>query len=613
MGTDTSKSLFDQAMNDIMAGNYVAAEIALQQASEINEESTTLYAACWATLLALRGREQEAIEVLEERLETFSTDSNLLLAYGLALEKLEKFEDAEDAFRESLAADSEHPGALRGLSACLTRKGDIIGGCRLAAKAFTLAPDNLVLAKNAVELLEKAGQTSTAYDVMELGAHYNPEDEELVTRSVEHCLTCGEMERAWDLLSQTDSARPWAAGWKASFLDWQGETEKANQLIQDTLRRPAGQDNTFLFHLSNILMRRGEVGAAEAYVEHILASDPQHSGALRIRADFAVGRLEYNPSVDPLASAVAAHDETPGWPRFWSLVTAQEFELAEETLGALAEDERFTSDPVEAARLELAEQLFLVLTTGEESESELHSLDELPVEASCGVLLEFLDILDGQLSKVEEIADFRDVLNEELGNRDPILRLTRYYAMGRWDDLKAALDILPLDSPEEEPEVIDPAHPRMFHELYTLLHALAVGESSAVESFTLENADPNVARNAFDVLFQKGILNPTEQKFLDKLQGEANRVAELELPDPDITDDSAPAYQVGGLINARDADVVYETEDGELIEDFNEEDYEIIEEVEPDPDDPDYEYVWVEEEFVEEEEDEFVEEPQDKL
>ena len=89
MGTDTSKSLFDQAMNDIMAGNYVAAEIALQQASEINEESTTLYAACWATLLALRGREQEAIEVLEERLETFSTDSNLLLAYGLALEKME--------------------------------------------------------------------------------------------------------------------------------------------------------------------------------------------------------------------------------------------------------------------------------------------------------------------------------------------------------------------------------------------------------------------------------------------------------------------------------------------------------------------------------------------
>ena len=222
-------------------------------------------------------------------------------------------------------------------------------------------------------------------------------------------------------------------------------------------------------------------------------------------------------------------------------------------------------------------------------------------------------MLDGQLSKIEEVADFRDVLNEELGNRDPILRLTRFYAMGRWDDLKAALDILPLESPEEEPEVVDPANPKMFHDLYTLLHALAVGEESAVESFTLEDADPHVAQNAFDVLFQKGVLNPTEQKFLDKLQGEANRVAEQELPDPDVTDDSAPAYEVGGLINARDADVVYETEDGELIEDFNEEDYEIIEEVEPDPDDPDYEYVWVEEEFVEEEEDEFVEEPQDSF
>ncbi|MCA9781207.1 MAG: hypothetical protein KC800_31015, partial [Candidatus Eremiobacteraeota bacterium] len=100
MGTDTSKSLFDQAMKEILATNYVAAEMLLQQASEINEESTTLYAASWAILLALRDREEEAIEILEERLEHFSTDPKLLLAYGITLEKMKKFEDAEDAFRE---------------------------------------------------------------------------------------------------------------------------------------------------------------------------------------------------------------------------------------------------------------------------------------------------------------------------------------------------------------------------------------------------------------------------------------------------------------------------------------------------------------------------------
>ena len=42
MSTDTSKSLFDQAMKEILATNYVAAELLLQQASEINEEHTTL-------------------------------------------------------------------------------------------------------------------------------------------------------------------------------------------------------------------------------------------------------------------------------------------------------------------------------------------------------------------------------------------------------------------------------------------------------------------------------------------------------------------------------------------------------------------------------------------
>lgn len=599
-----------------MAGNFVAAELSLQQAAEINEEHTTLYAACWATLLALRGRESEAIELLEQRLESFSTDPNLLLAYGLTLEKQGKLEDAEDAFRESLENDPDHPGALRGLSTCLTQKGDVVGGCRLAAKAFMLAPDNLVLAKNAVELLEAAGQSNTAFEVMELGAHYNPEDEELVTRAVEHCLTRGEEERAWDLLNQTDAARPWAAGWKASFLDWKGETQKANQLIQDTLRRPAGEDNGFLFHLSNILLRRGEVHAAEAYVEHILASDPQHPGANRIRADFSVGRFDYNPAVDPLGTAVAAHDETPGWPRFWSLVVSDEFELAEETLGGLADDENFTSDPVEAARLELAEQLFLVLSTGEEAESELHALDEIPLEAACGVLLEFLEVLDGKLAKKHEISDFSALLNEELGNRDPVLRLTRYYAQGKLDDLKAALDVFEVEEEEPDTELPNPASPQMFHDLYTLLHALATGRAEAVDNFNLQESNPHIAQNAFDVLFQKGILNPTEQKFLDKLQGEADRMAEMDVPDPTGTDDSTPDYEVGGLINAKDSQpVIYETEDGEIIEDYNEEDYEIIEEVEPDPDDPDYEYVWVEEEFEEEEQDEYAPaepaEPQD--
>ena len=517
MGTDTSKSLFDQAMKEILATNYVAAEMLLQQASEINEESTTMYAASWAILLALRDREEEAIEILEERLEQFSTDPKLLLAYGITLEKLEKFDDAEDAFRESLEADEECPGALRGLSACLERKGDLIGGCRLAAKAFSLQPDNLVLAKSAAELLEKAGQKTTAHEVLELGAHYNPEDEELVVKAVQSCLQRGEMERAWEVLLLVDETQGWAAGWKASFLDWQEEHDRANDIIQKTLTRSTGGDLSFLFHLCCILMRRGEVAAAEAYLEHILGVDAQHPGALRMRADFAIGRFDYNPAIDPLAAAIMASEDTPTWARFWTQMNAGEVSEAEETLGMMAEDELLLADPTEIARLELAEQLFLVFSTGQAAETELHALNELPSETACGILLEFLEVLDGKFAEEETLEPYRRQLNAQLGRRDPILRLTRFYALERWSKLKEALAEFDANVPPDADEATLVTH-EMVSEMYNFLYALGTEDDSVVDEFEFES-QAILANNALDVLTQKSDKNPVEQRFIDKIRG----------------------------------------------------------------------------------------------
>jgi Flp pilus assembly protein TadD len=607
MGTDTSKSLFDQAMKEILATNYVAAELLLQQASEINEEHTTLYAASLAILLALRGREDEAIELLEERLEEFSTDSSLLLAYGITLEKQEKFADAEDAFRESLESDEESPGALRGLSACLERKGDIIGGCRLAAKAFSLQPENLVLAKNAAKLLTRAGQTNTAADILELGAHYNPEDEELVVKALESCLQRGEPDRAWEIMMLLDETQGWAAAWKASFLDWHGKFDHSNDIIQETLKRPAGADLNFLFHLCCILMRRGEVGAAEYYIEHILSVDAQHPGALRMRADFAMARFDYNPAIDPVASAIIASEDTPTWARFWLQVNAGETEDAEETLGFLAEDEMLLSDPAEVARLELAELFFLILSTGETAETELLALNELPSETACGILLEYLEVMDGKFAEDATLDQFRQMLNLELGVRDPVLRLTRLYAMERWDKLESALADYDESLPPDADEVMLANH-EIISQLYNFLHALGTEQDDAVDEFDFQS-DPILANNALDVLSQKSEKNAVEQRFIDKIKGELEKVTIREIAEPVKLDDSPSLYEVGGVLDHRDmAVVVYETEDGELIEDYNAEDYEVIDEVEEDADDENYEYVWVEEEV----EEEFVpEEPSD--
>jgi len=491
----------------------------------------------------------------------------------------------------------------------LERKGDVVGGCRLAAKAFSLAPDNLVLAKTAADLLEKAGQVNTAFEVVELAAHYNPEDEELVTSAVKGCLSRGESERAWDILVQVDETSAWAAGWKASFLDWQGDQERANDLIQKTLTKSGEADVDFLFQLACILMRRGEVAAAENYIEHILGIDPQHAGALRMVADFSIGRFEYNPTIDPLASAIEASTAIPGWARFWHLINSNKLEDAEETLGEMAEDEELISEPAEIARLELAEQLFLVLSTGDAAESELHSLEDLPSEASCGILLEFLEILDGSLNEFEGIGEYRALLNEELGLRDPVLRLTRHYALGQWDELADAIDSFE-EQKRSAPEDQDQEQARI-GSLYTLLHALGTEQEEAVESFDFK-ADPEFTSMALDVLSQRKERNKTEQRFLDKLQGELQAVAVTEEPLPEEGDAN---YVAGDMLNAKDAEVViYETEDGEPISDFDEEEYEVLEEfeaeVEPDPEDEDYEYVWIEEE-IEVEDDSEPQEPTD--
>ncbi|MCA9775344.1 MAG: hypothetical protein KC800_01450, partial [Candidatus Eremiobacteraeota bacterium] len=197
----------------------------------------------------------------------------------------------------------------------------------------------------------------------------------------------------------------------------------------------------------------------------------------------------------------------------------------------------------------------------------------------------------------------RRQLNHHLGLRDPILRLTRFYALERWPKLKEALAEFDANEPPDADEGTL-ATREMVSELYNFLYALGTEDDSAVDEFEFES-QAILANNALDVLTQKSEKNPVEQRFIDKIRGELEKVKVREIAEPVKTDDSPSMYEVGGVLDHRDMEiVVYETEDGELIEDFNAEDYEIIEEIEED--DEDYEYVWVEEEVDEELEDEGV-------
>lgn len=594
-------------MKEILAGNFVPAEHLLQQASEINEESTTLYAASWAVLLALRDREEEAISILEERLATHSTDGNLLLAYGITLEKQGLFEDAEDAFREVISRDPNNPGALRGLSAVAHRKGQLVEAATLAVRAFSEVPDNAIFAKTAADRLEAIQQPKTAFEVLEMGALYNPEDEELVSRALKGCLANNLIDRARDILTIVDINQPWAAGWKASFLDWQGERDKADELIARTLARPAGNDTEFLFQCACIMMRREEVEAAEQYVERILAQDPQHTGALRIRADLSLGRTDLDGAIDPLRKAFSlSPDALTGWRLFWSCTASSRWEEAEDTLAALSEDEDLMADMLESMRLELA-GVFLEAAQGEDlSVAEFANLDMLPNEASAGLLLEFLEAVEDYPHSTPSLQSLYGLLFEELGRRDPLLRLHRLYARSNWERLESALEDLRNSIEDGEP-ALGFEQSGSVYRLYGLLTALAKQDLERVER-SQKGLDAETRSALRHILGQKTQRNPLEQRWLDGALS-----PETPAPTPDDTlasrAASAPAPTnapltgvplagapfTGGILDHRDAvEVIYETEDGEVITDLQSGDYEIIDD--EDEDDDEWEYIWVEEE-----------------
>ena len=599
MSTDTSKSLFEQAMKEINSGNYIPAEHLLQQASEINEEGTTLYAASWAVLLALRDREDEAIAILEERLATFSTDANLLLAYGITLEKQENYDDAEDAFREVVARDPRNPGALRGLSAIMKRKGDMMEAAKLAAQAFAEVPDNAIFAKQAADMLEALDQPKTAFEILDLGALYNPEDEELVSRALKGCLANNMIERAREILTIVDINQPWAAGWKASFLDWQGEHARADELITRTLSRPAGNDTGFLFQCACIMMRRENLDAADQYVERILAQDPQHTGALRIRADLSLGRTDLDGAIDPLMKAFSlSSDALTGWRLFWSCVISRRWDDAEETLATLSEDEELMDDVLESMRLELA-SAFLDAAQNKPLEAEsFPSLDMLPSEASCGVLLEFLENVEEYKHQTKSLDKLYAVLFDELGQRDPLLRLNRLYARSSWKLMNKALEDMFTSIENGEP-VLGFEQTGNVHRLYSLLTGLATLDQDRIDKFSA-NMGTEMQTVVSNILRQKPQRNAIEQRWLDRLtgyqeapaQGRAvNEPAPLQTTPTGVNIDARTTI-TGANVNTNEqkVQVVYETEDGQLITDLSSGDYEIVEE----EDDEDGEWEWVE-------------------
>lgn len=299
---------YTQAERLVSEGKFAAAELMLRQATELGGNNQ-VYVAALATLLGLQeGRGEESLELLKEQLEKNPEEPSLLVAQALTAKASGNAEEAEKALRKAVKVNSNHAFAHHSLSKLLVDKGSMGEAEVHACKAFALVPDQPDYAMTAIELLEAAGKHDYAYEVASLGASFCPEEMELVQKAVEGALEREEPQRAWETLEESNDDLPWVLGWKATLLDYQGNPERADALLEQGHDR-FPEDPDFLFLEAAIWVRRQQPEQAMMLIERLLELCPTHRGALRLRADIAFGN---DSTTEAVADLQAMLELEPG-------------------------------------------------------------------------------------------------------------------------------------------------------------------------------------------------------------------------------------------------------------------------------------------------------------
>lgn len=279
---------YTQAERLVSEGNFAAAELMLRQAAELGG-TNRVYVAALAALLSLQeGRADESLSLVEDQLSLTPNEPALLVAKAMAAKASGKPELAEESLRQAVKTNPNHAYAHHSLGKVLVDAGKEKEAETHACKAFALVPDQPDYALAAIELLEAAGKSDYAFEVASIGASFCPQDMELVQKAVEGALAREEPDRAWDALQESNEDLPWVLGWKATLLDHNGDTEKADALL-DQGRERFPEDPDFLFLEAAIFVRRQLNEEAMEMIEHLLNLCPTHRGALRLRADLSFG------------------------------------------------------------------------------------------------------------------------------------------------------------------------------------------------------------------------------------------------------------------------------------------------------------------------------------
>lgn len=545
MNLSDPESLYIAAQRMLDQGQVGAAEMMLRQATELADEDSPLYAAGLAVLMSIQGRPEESLELLGDRMEHLPEDATLMVAYGITMEASGDEEAAEDAFREALESNPENPAAQHGLALRLRQRGKLEEAERLACQAFRAVPEHPLYAMTACEMLESRGKRDLAFEVAEVGALYNPDEPDLVKRAVEGALAREMPERAWEVLSESDDASPWVAGWKATLLDMDGRYEEADELIAHT-RSKGADDTTYLFLLACIYLRREDFETTNQLVTQILDLDPEHAGAFKIQAEISMEELGLEEAIDPLSKAYeGTQDAETGWELVSTYYSTSHY------LDALNLSKRLKDDPEMPSTL-YPTYAMLCHAALDEKDAAFAFLDEIPIEMAMAALEEMAK--HGSQSPAEQALAAtlkKQIAAAEAGPPpDPLAIASSHYAEKRYQEcLEFAEGIVEEDNPDRMAAA----------EMFVLLAAAALGQAELVEELS-EALHPELVEVALARLDDSGAGND--------LEAALREVLEERLPEPVAAEASEEAEE------ADETDETDETDESEEPEEDLESDQE---------------------------------------
>ena len=214
--------------------------------------------------------------------------------------------------RAALNESPENVGLLRLAADIYQRSGnsELAGESLSSAVRMSNADPDIVLAYLA--FLQKTGQGGSMEAVLSDAVQRRPDSQQLLSALGALHIQKQDWSAAERILKQLRPLDDAAADrLQAAILTGQGRTEEAVALLERMGETPGGGSNSMATTIVQVYAQTGQRAAAHAFVDDILAKDPENAEALRLRGALLQLDGEEDKAIAAFREAIAANPEDP--------------------------------------------------------------------------------------------------------------------------------------------------------------------------------------------------------------------------------------------------------------------------------------------------------------